>query len=441
MTKLNHLISILKPKDIKIFKESILSPMLGGSQIHLNALEQAIKKDRLSTSDVHTRLIMSELCSMIEKFIVMRQSIEDNYYSDTVLLKTYRYFEDEKLFSLLYNKTKFSPVKCSDYEYSSKVSFERWQFDQLKSRFSNDDVSNIILHHDISAIYHKLKLTVTLASQASLIKKEQDHGILNELLYYIEQRNLLHIKELAAYYYVWKMMQEPHVDYWFGQYIDILKNHSHTLNEDDVGALYFHAINYCIRRYNTGEKQYAEFLLDYYLMGLEKGYLLTHGYLSRNTYRNICTIALRLGRSTDAKITTEQYANFLRQEDRESAYNFNISNIAYYDKMYDEALVALRKVDFDDHLSNLFAKTLMLKIYYETSQLRLLESHLDAMKIYLIRKKVVGYHKANYTKIINYMRRIINLNPYDSNSKILLKSKIESENTLPDKEWLLRQLS
>jgi hypothetical protein len=441
MTKLAHLISILKPKDRKIFKDIITSTLISGSKSHVEIFEKAVKGGHLSTSDVNTRLTMSELCRMIEKFIVMNEANEDQAYVDSILLKTYRNAENEKLFTQHIKKSKARPIKCSDYDHASKIAFEQWQFDQLKSRFSNDEVSDIILHHDIAALYNKLRLTVTLASQASLIKKEQDHGILSDMLVYIEKSNLLDIKGIAAYYFVWKMMQEPHVDTWFEQYIDILTNHSHTLEGEDMGALYFHAINYCIRRYNTGDSQYAEYLLEYYLIGLEKGYLLTHGYLSRNTYRNICTIALRLSRRSDAKFTTEQYVKYLRAEDKDSAYHFNIANIAYADKMYDEALVALREVDFDDHLSNLFAKTLMLKIYFETAQFRLLESHLDAMKIYLLRKKVVGYHKTNYNKIINYIRRIMNINPYDVNAKLVLRNKIESENTLPDKEWLLKQLT
>lgn len=42
--------------------------------------------------------------------------------------------------------------------------------------------------------------------------------------------------------------------------------------------------------------------------------------------------------------------------------------MAFSEKNYDEAIISMRKVDFDDHLSNLFAKTLLLKIYYEPAK-------------------------------------------------------------------------
>lgn len=97
-------------------------------------------------------------------------------------------------------------------------------------------------------------------------------------------------------------------------------------------------------------------------------------------------------------------------------------------------------MDFEDHLSNLFAKTIQMKIYYETGADRLLDAHLDAMKVYLTRKKIIGYHKNNYAKIIKFTRMLIRLNPYDRQAKQALIEKIKNEKLIPDKDWLLREV-
>ena len=141
-----------------------------------------------------------------------------------------------------------------------------------------------------------------------------------------------------------------------------------------------------------------------------------------------------------AKISTEN-VQYLRKDEKDGAYNFNMANIFYAKKQYQEALDALRYVESDDHLSNLFAKTLMLKIYFETKEERLLDSHLDAMQVYLTRKKIIGYHKTNYSNIVRYTRKLMRLNPYDHLAKSKLADNIRNEKLLPDRDWLLRQLA
>ncbi|HRG42616.1 MAG TPA: hypothetical protein PLC27_14505, partial [Saprospiraceae bacterium] len=189
-----------------------------------------------------------------------------------------------------------------------------------------------------------------------------------------------------------------------------------------------------------GDKAFSQQLLDYYITALNRKYLLTNGYLSKNTYRNINTIAIRMGRYEDAAQISTDNVQYLRKEEKDGAFNFNMANIFYAKQQYQDALDALRYVDSDDHLSNLFAKTLMLKIYFETKQDRLLDSHLDAMQVYLTRKKIIGYHKTNYSNIVRYTRKLMRLNPYDKNAKNKLAKNIRDEKLLPDRDWLLKQV-
>ena len=117
-----------------------------------------------------------------------------------------------------------------------------------------------------------------------------------------------------------------------------------------------------------------------------------------------------------------------------------MANIYYAKQQYQEALDALREAEFDDHLSNLFAKTLMLKVYFEMNSMRLLDSHLDAMQVYLTRKKIIGYHKTNYSNIVRYTRKLIRVNPYDNAAKAKLAQSIRNEKLLPDRDWLLKMV-
>ena len=120
--------------------------------------------------------------------------------------------------------------------------------------------------------------------------------------------------------------------------------------------------------------------------------------------------------------------------------NFNQALISYHKRDFATALVCLQEVDFKDHLFNLAAKVIQMKIYFESGELDLLDSHLDAMQMYILRKKVIGYHKTNYKNIIKTTRKLLKIKPGDAAKITALKNEVENAEILTEKKWLLGQL-
>jgi hypothetical protein len=441
MTKLVQISGILSVKDRKKFRELIPTSFFGGKPKHLAMFDLVCKSKSLGKISIEDRLIQSDLYKMIEKYLVIQKAASDKKYCGQILLETFRLQENQKLFDACLIKETENNNQNPDTGYGALLAYEKWKFDLLKSRFTNVDIDKIVSLNDRLLILQKLKQSVNFASQSTLITKDQNFGLLPGILNYIEEQKWDKYDDIGLYYYCWKMMNFTKDDLWFEKFDTLFRKVSHSIPEEEKSTLYFQGINFCIRRYNNGEKEYGHILMNYYIEGLDKGYLLLNGWLSRNTYRNICTIAIRLQRLNDAKQITSMYKNLLRQDDLESAYHFNLANIAFAEKNYDDALISMQKVNFDDHLSNLFAKTLLLKIYFESGQIMLLDSHLDAMQVYLLRKKIVGYHKTNYDKMIKYTKKILKQNPYDKESKEKLISDISQESSVADKEWLIKQAS
>jgi hypothetical protein len=388
------------------------------------------------------RQLMSEMVALAEKYIIIRESLRSGFHGEKILLRHYRQQENEKLFRELYTEAEKNlggaGQHAAIHQHWSELQFEKWQFDQLHSRFSNTEATDILLQEEIALISRLLMQVVALAPQASLLGKKIDTTLLESIEPYLHQKNYLAYPCIALYYYAFKIIAEPDSPRWFPLFSELLEQSHFDFPEEELKTLYFQAINYCIRRHNSGDRVFSQRLLDYYITALDKGYLLTNGFLSKNTYRNINTIALRLGRYDAALEISTHYASFLRTEEKENACNFNMASIYYARKEYDKALDALRFTEFDDHLSNLFAKTLMLKIYFEMGADRLLDAHLDAMQVYLTRKKIIGYHKTNYTNIVKYTRRLVRLNPFDKSARKKLADQIRQEKSLPDRDWLLR---
>ncbi|MBK6622962.1 MAG: hypothetical protein IPG32_19640 [Saprospirales bacterium] len=89
---------------------------------------------------------------------------------------------------------------------------------------------------------------------------------------------------------------------------------------------------------------------------------------------------------------------------------------------------------------NLAAKTLLLKTFYELGEYDLLQSHLDAMRNYIHRKRVIGYHRTNYLNVTRFAEKLLKVNLSDRKAVKTLRSQIEQEEILTEKEWMLSRL-
>jgi tetratricopeptide (TPR) repeat protein len=131
------------------------------------------------------------------------------------------------------------------------------------------------------------------------------------------------------------------------------------------------------------------------------------------------------------------YKNALERPYRESSFSFNLARLEYARRRYDAVLELLQKANYHDPLLNLAAKTLLLKTWYELGEYDLLQSHLDAMRNYIRRKRVIGYHKTNYLNIVKYTEKLLKINLLNPKETAELKAGIHNEEILTEREWLL----
>ena len=164
--------------------------------------------------------------------------------------------------------------------------------------------------------------------------------------------------------------------------------------------------------------------------------------LSRWTFLNVVAIGLKLNEFEWIESFINERQSFLEEKYRESVSHYCRARLHFESKDYTSAMRLLNQVEYDDHiLMYLSAKIILSKIYYEESEFDALDSLLESIRIYLQRKKVMGYHKSNYKNIIRYAKKLIRTNPYNTSQKQKLKKEIEEANPLTEKEWLLEQVA
>ena len=220
-----------------------------------------------------------------------------------------------------------------------------------------------------------------------------------------------------------------------------LFGHVGQFPEEEMRDLYLLAINYCIKKVNEGDSHFYREALDLYKSGLETGLLLKDNRLSRFTYNNIVAVAMRLEEEWDwAGQFVVRYKTLLEPAYQEAAFSLNSARLAFVKKDYDSALLHLQKADYKDLINNMVAKVLQMKIYFEMEEYELLDSHLRTMRMFIRRNKKMAYHRENWSNIVRYTQKLMELSPFDTQRKQLLLQQIEKEETLTEKEWLVGQL-
>jgi len=396
--------------------------------------------------DQKMRLLTSQLFKKVENIIASQEIEKSTYNKNKVLLRFYREQGLQNQYATLSKKTAlfFKSDKIKDNaQLDAEIEFESIKFEHLLEQKRNQDLNlqKILDLTDLAYFAKKLKYICSAIAHQSVYDIKYNFGFIHEIENYLNSESIEKHPAVSLYYSCYKMLQDPDNKTKFERYTNDIRKYQSYFNNEEIRNIYLLGINICIKQLNKGNKEYGRIGLNMYIEGLAKKYLLVNNKITRYTYRNIAMIAIRVDDFEWAENFTEEYKGFLRASDKKSAYHFNKALINYNLQKLDEALDNILEVDFNDHLINLAAKTLQGKIYFELEQVDLLQSHLDSMEMYIIRKKVLGYYKENYRNIISYMRKLIRLNPYDNTKKKKLLTKVNAEKVLTEKSWLSGQLS
>lgn len=463
-SRLYTLILTLSKKESRLLKDFVASPFFNKRadvcrllayllecQQRLNIApdkKKAFKKafPKTDFNDAKLRITMNSLLRLVEQFLIYQDFAAEDIPAQIRLAKIYRYRNLPKHFERTIKNLEDSQQKqpfrnSSFYTHNYEIQLEKYQFASLKQRVGELNLQEISDNVDYAFLTLKLKQTCFILSHQRVYKTTYHIGLLEEVIAYIENQDILKIPAIAVYYYCYHLLTFPEEEMYFQKFKQLLVEHIEKFPPQEMRDLYLLGINHCIKKINGGEKAYFQECLDLYEIALAKNYLLENGTLSRFTFNNIVALGLQQENLKWVEQFIEQYEHFLEKKYRESIVLFNKARLEYQRQNYNIALPLLQQVNLKDLLNNLIAKTIQLKIYYETEEWTVLEAHLDSMRTFINRKKVMGYHRENYLNIIRYAKKLITLNPFDKTEVLQLQALIEQETVLTEKGWFLRQLT
>ena len=355
------------------------------------------------------RLVMSRLNKVAEQYLAYQNFMGDEIQVQAAISEVYRQRRLDKHFNQTIKKTQKllekSPYRDSDhYEKQYRILDEEYQNQAAGRRIGTLNLQEISNTLDIAYLTQKLRQACFLVAHQAVYKTNYTFGLLNEAIHYVKQQNLLQIPAISIYYYTYMALTHPKDGAYFSRFKSLIFEKDKLFSNREIRDIFLLGINFCIRQYNEGNKTYLNDEFELYKIGLERGYLLPGGIISRFSYRNIVTLGIAMNEYTWVENFIHTYRQKLPNTHKESMYSFCLARLEYSRQNYGEALQLLQKSDYKDLLLNLAAKTVQLKIYYELDEYDLLCAHLEAMQIFIRRKDIMAYHRENYSNTVRFTK-------------------------------------
>jgi hypothetical protein len=131
----------------------------------------------------------------------------------------------------------------------------------------------------------------------------------------------------------------------------------------------------------------------------------------------------------------------LSTEFRAPYERFCRAKLSYQKRDFSQVQSLLYDLSFDDVFLELDARVLLLKIYFETMEWRLLEGFLTAFERFVSRKKMLAYHAPNYRNIIQFTSKLMwwksGKKTFSAEEMLSLRQQIQRAKPLTERDWLL----
>ncbi len=457
-SQLAQLIRTFSPTERREIRKFLRSPFINVRADVVQLFEEFCENDmpdktttkrrlagQTALSDEAMRLTMTYLMRLLERYMALKEFETNNTQRDLLLIAALRkrgldaFFERQK--KRLEKTLDAQPLR--DEAYYETGFHLHWETHQLVS--TTDPAETTYLRAatqsaDVAYFARKLRLICLSAVQQSVYRTEQQPEQDQPLIEYAERTLAAEAPVIALYLHCYHMIQTPDEEVHFQRFKEMLLGNLTLFPPGETRNLFIWAINYCVRQLNQGQARYFQEVADLYKPGIESGTLLENGMISQYTYYNIVAVMLQTGDMEWIDYFIHAYKNNLEKKHRESTFSFTLARLRYAQKLYDPVLELLQKANYRDPLLNLAAKTLLLKTWYELEEFETLQSHLDAMRNYIRRKRVLGYHRTNYLNIIKYTDKLLNINRLDKQETEKLRKQIDVEENLTERSWLLEKV-
>ncbi len=464
-TKLVRILSTFSPKELKGFRKYISTPYFNEQDrlVQLfNIVEECFFVVRSQPSkefiwqqlfpqkkfnDALLRKLLSDLSKLAEEFLVWQGLQERPVEQANLLLSELNKRKLAKDFNKVMRTIRDfhedQSYRDDQYYFNAHlIDSELNRFVALQGKRTKDvSLQSAARNLDHYYLITKLRYCCDLLNYKNVIDIEYELLFMEEILKYLKDHDFREVPAIAIYYHILMLLRNENDEQHFETLTNLLEVHDGLFTLEERRGMYTYALNYCIKKANTGDRKFLVSLFKLYQQALDKGILLEDKYLSPWNYKNIVTAGLRVGETAWIQAFIHEYKNSIDKKFRENAFTYNLARYYFQLKDHEEVIALLQQVEYEDIFYNLGAKSMLLKTYYETEEISAMYSLLDSFEIFLRRNKLVsGYHRKNHLNLIRYVRKLIRLHASEKEKITQLEEALKVDEEVSDRKWLMAQL-
>ncbi len=217
------------------------------------------------------------------------------------------------------------------------------------------------------------------------------------------------------------------------------------LEKNDLNEIYTHALNFCVRRIIEGKIEYRNNLFDLYEQLLQRKLIYKDQCLHLGRFKNIISLACQMGKTDRARELLNNHKKEIDIRHQESAYNYLIASILFYEKQFEEAIGHLIIINTTiDFFFAINTRTLLLRCYYELGGAynRLFKHTRTTIAAFIRRNKNANKEKkALYGNFCKFAYQVyLKRKGYGKKTLTELEGIIKSTK-MSHKDWILEKLA
>jgi len=462
-SKLIFILKSFSKKELKEFSLYIKSPLFNKNKDVINLLSISIKyypdfshknlshsfiaKKLYGKDDIkQLRYAMTDLTKLCEQFIAFKSfKTEENFH----LLKAYKnrglskFFNQEllKQNEIIEHK---SLIRDENYYQNQQELSEISFLHTLENDNRNIDtkLQNLVDNLDLYYLSKKLKYSCEIINRMNVLKIDYDIKLLNNLIEYINTNNINETPSINIYFQVLKTLQHPKNEDNYSKLKQSIKNQLDRFKNEELYDLYGYLQNYCIKQINSGNNKYLKELFKNYTDMLNNHIIIKNDVIAQFDFKNIVTVALRVGEYRWTNNFINDYQNYLNEEHQLNAITYNKARLAFYQNNYKECLNELLKVEFTDIYYSLDSRALLLKTYYQLNNFESALSLVNSFKIFLKRdKKISEYQNIAYSSFLKISLQLVQLYLGHKRDINKIETLLNSTNQIADSTWLQEKIN
>lgn len=391
----------------------------------------------------------SRLFKLVELFIYY--SIKNNSLPEfeLVLMKFYERenlpSQVESAYKKFQKKQEVFPHRDLAYYYNQLVVEEQYS-DFLARKF--EDSRGDVHHQRVLGTLDVFYLRAKLIQMCQVANREQGAKIsyevmmTDEITSFLPDSKYIEIPIIKIWYTAFLLLKSAEKNEYYTQLSQLLETHKKLLDKTDKRVLYTYLEN-SAQMVFQGETYYAA-LWKLYSTQLENEVIYIEGYLLPMIFKNIVTVALRLGHLDWTETFLEKNKDKIapEYEGREDVYSYSLAQLYFIQKKYDDVLSVLNQMIFNDSYTKMDVRRMYMKVYYEMEYGDMFEDIVNSFRTFLHENQHVipALHIQAHRDFVNVAYNTYRTMKKDTERIEKIVEQITDIQILPEKTWLLEKL-